>query len=174
MESNELNVMQFSAASNKTEPINIDYINGPAIKQSVKSKRKLRIDRLAIAIGATGLALLGGIKTVSVVHNELTHEAVLHSEEVPSEGIIKHNHPLDLEHFIRDYKAVNEKANKHDIELAIENGEFDHYKATNGSIEIVGKLQEEQEDSIEFYNTTCVSFADRIEEEMEEKYFSGK
>lgn len=119
-----------------------------------KFKRKLRLDRIAIMLVATGI--IAGIANEAIIDN--THESVIHKNDTIEEGSIVHNHDLTNETFVRDYKFVNEDASIDDVQTAIQNGELDFYLKT-GKVKYMKSLQDEKSVSdIDYYNKNTLSF----------------
>lgn len=170
MQEDRLEVKQFGTSSSRgQENTKINNLNGPCVARIIRKRLKLRTDRVAkIAVSALMMTVMGtGIK--EWIYN-MDHDNVQHAHEEPIDGRLVHNHDLNLEYFIQDYKALNPKATEEDVMNAIINGEFEEYKNHNGSITAVKELQEKQKYEVNFYNTTCEAFAD----EVIEKHFSGK
>lgn len=139
------------------------------IYKKAQEMKKAKLQKRVYSVVAVGL--LGGfaVGVISSIVHEHNYEKVLHGRDYASEGQIVRVEDLNQETWAADYKFVNENATVDDAVEAYHDGQYFYYIENDGEVKIDSDLQNEEakgEDSIKYYNSTCVDFADEVLEEL--------
>lgn len=138
----------------------VTYKNKSAMKKN--ADRSWTLTKLGVA-AVMGVIVFGAINGVIQSHQ---YESVVHKYDTYSSetGLWSHGHELDKEHFVQDYKIVNEEATFENIEEAIDDGQYRYYADHDGKIKIDKELQGEPLD-----NDEVIEFSDQFLEEYSVK-----
>lgn len=138
--------------------LNVYKQSQPVQKRKLKKSVKVVL-ATAMTIAASTL-LMGGMKHAQ------DYEKVLHGRDYASEGEIYRVEELNEETWAADYKYVNEGANLSDAIEAYNDGEYTYYISHDGEVKVDKDLQAtieaKEKDATNYYNTTCVEFANQV------------
>lgn len=146
-----LDVHQFKNESS----VKVNYINRAATRNLASTKITL------CSVMAT-LSLVGGFVWIAAsTIDKNNYEQVAHLRDTYENGRVQHNHELDFESFVGDFKIVNPGGDEEDIYKAIEKGEYEHYTRHAGEIKIDKNLQGEPLENDDVRDFTEQFFASR-------------
>ena len=160
-----LDTSMFNSVNEKARENRETIKNLNVYKQS-QPVQKRTLKKSAKVVLATALALTTSMVLAGAIKHNNDYEKVLHGRDYASEGEIYRVEELNEETWAADYKYVNEGANLSDAIDAYNDGEYTYYINHDGEVKVDKDLQAtieaKEKNATDYYNTTCVEFANQV------------